>query len=60
MELVSYQFYLQITESAILKRSLHVKTDIASQSCGCVILIMTVGMTQMNPHTCAGKVPSEQ
>jgi len=59
MELVNYQFYSQITESAILKQNLHVKTDIASRSCGCVILIMIVEMTQMNPHTCAGKVSSK-
>lgn len=49
-------FYLQITENVILKQSFLAKMDGASQNCGCVILIMTVEMTQMSPHICAGKV----
>jgi hypothetical protein len=43
----------------ILEQSLHVKMDAAFQSCGCVILIMTVEMTRMNLLICAGKVMLE-
>lgn len=42
----------------ILKQSFLAKMEGASQNYGCVILIMTVEMTQMSPLICAGKILS--